>query len=151
MSFTLYFLVAVILLGGTGVWFELHAYLTYVPTPENPSVSAAALRTAVLTFFPALAGTSCMQLIWDTGEFRSLRAFATSVLVILGVAAAAVAPAHISATVALSIGCIASGIAFWMWWIANAEQTGLQDINTDAPMGKDPNTEPAGDLNGFTV
>lgn len=152
VSFALYFFVAVILLGGAGVWLELHSYLSYAPTPDKPTASAAALRTAVITFFPALAGTSCMQLIWVNSDFRSLRAFATSVLVVLFIAAVAIAPDNISTSLALWVGCLASCIAFWMWWIANAEQTGLMDVDAYATVGKkDPTGKLPGDLDGFTV
>lgn len=44
-SFVMYFLVAVavVLVGGAGVWFEMHTYVLYVPTTEHPVPSAAAL------------------------------------------------------------------------------------------------------------
>lgn len=152
VSFALYFFVAVILLGGAGIWLELYSFMSHVATPDKPTASAAALRTAVITFFPALAGTSCMQLIWENDDFRSLRAFATSALVVLFLAALAIAPSTISTSAALWVGCLASCVAFWTWWIANAEQRGLLDLDPDAPMGKkDPNADLAGDLDGFTV
>lgn len=153
VSFTLFFLVAVILLGGAGVWLELHSYFSYVPTAEKPTASLAALRTAVITFFPALAGSSCMQLIWVNDELKSLRAFATSILVILFIAAVAIAPDKISTNLALVIGGISSCIAFWMWWIANADHPGLKDIDDpDASLGnRDPSGELSGDLDGFTT
>lgn len=153
VSFTLFFLVAIILLGGAGVWLELYSYFSYAPTAEEPTASAAAIRTAVITFFPALAGSACMQLIWVTGELKSLRAFATSVLVILFIAAVAIAPDKISTTPALLVGGLSSCIAFWMWWIANADHPDLKDIvDPYASLGKqDPSGELAGNLDGFKV
>lgn len=152
VSFALYFFVAVIVLGGAGIWLEMYAYLFYVATPEGPGPSAAALRTAVTTFFPALAGTSCMQLIWENDEFRSVRAFATSALVVLFLAALAIAPTVVTTSAALWIGGAASFLALWTWWIANAEQEGLMDLDPDAPMGKkDPKSDLSGNLDGFTV
>lgn len=151
VSFALYFFVAVIVLGGAGIWLELYTYL-FQATPEKPDPSAAALRTAVTTFFPALAGTSCMQLIWENDDFRSLRAFATSALVVLFIAALAIAPATVTTSTALWVGGVASCLAFWTWWIANAEQEGLMDLDPDAPMGnKDPKSDLSGNLDGFTV
>lgn len=151
VSFALYFFVAVIVLGAAGIWLELYAYLSFAAVPYQ-SPSAAALRTAVTTFFPALAGTSCMQLIWENDDFRSLRAFATSALVVLFLAALAIAPATVSNSAALWVGCVASCLAFWTWWIANAEQKGLMDLDPDAPMGKkDPKANLSGNLDGFTV
>lgn len=152
VSFALYFFIAVVVLGGAGIWLELYAYISQPTTSSGPSPSAGALRTAVITFFPALAGTSCMQLIWENDDFRSLRAFATSALVVLFLTALAIAPAAVTTTAALWIGCAASFAALWTWWIANADQQGLMDLDPDAPMGKkDPEADLSGNLDGFTV
>lgn len=76
VSFVSYFIVAVLIVGGAGIWTELRNYLIFVPTIELPNASLASLRTSAITFFPALAGSSCMQLIWAEDQERSLRAFA---------------------------------------------------------------------------
>lgn len=149
-SFVMYFLFAVVVFGGAGIWVEGHSYIWYVETVENPHHSASALRTAVLTFFPALAGSACMQLIWADDIFKPLRSFAMCVLVALVALIFVVAPSVVSNTVALLAGVFASMIALWTWWIANARQRDLLDIDIDAPTGKkDTSGELAGDLGGF--
>jgi hypothetical protein len=146
----MYFCVAVVLVGGAGVWFELHSYVFYVPTHEDPLPSASALRIAVVTFFPALAGSSCMQLIWAENHHKSLRAFAITALAVMTGIVFAIAPSAVSNSIALWTGLAASAFALWTWWIANAKQRDLLDI--DAPTGKrDTGGDLPGNLDEFQV
>ncbi|WP_152988819.1 hypothetical protein [Burkholderia pseudomallei] len=126
-SFVSYFFVAVVIFGGAGIWTELRSYLYFVPTDAEPCASLASLRTAVITFFPALAGSSCMQLIWAEDHERSLRAFAIVVLTALVVAIFFITPEGVSDRTALVVGVAASLLALWSWWIANAKQQDLLD------------------------
>ena len=142
-SFVMYFCVAVVLVGGAGVWFETHSYVFHVPTAEHPLPSSSALRIAVITFFPALAGSSCMQLIWAEDHHKSLRAFAITALAALTGLVFAIAPSAVSNSAALWTGLVASIVALWTWWIANAKQRDLLDL--DAATGK---RDTAGDLPG---
>lgn len=149
-SFVMYFCVAVVLVGGSGVWFEMHSYLLHVPTSEHPLPSTSALRIAVITFFPALAGSSCMQLIWAEDHHKSLRAFAITALAALTGTVFAIAPSAVSNSAALWTGVVASVIALWTWWIANAKQRDLLDI--DAATGKrDTGGDLPGNLDEFKV
>ena len=150
VSFVFYFFVAVVTFGGAGIWTELRAYLNFVPTPNQPDPSLASLRTAVITFFPALAGSSCMQLIWAEDHERSLRAFAVVILTVLLLAIFFLTPEGVSNGLAITGGLVASIIALWSWWIANAKQKDLLDL--DAPTGgKAIGGELAGNLDDFTV
>jgi hypothetical protein len=126
-SFVAYFVVAVVMFGGAGIWTELRSYLYFVPTAGEPFASLASLRTALITFFPALAGSSCMQLIWAEDHERSLRAFAIVVLAALLVAIFFISPEGVSDRTALAVGAAAAVLALWSWWIANAKQKDLLD------------------------
>ena len=150
-SFVMYFLIAVVLIGAGGVWLELYSFLIAPETgsPTPPTVSG--LRTAVITFFPALAGSSCMQLVWAEDKNKSLRSFAFSALVVMSLLAIGISPSAISSKTVFFVGSLASLLALWTWWIANAKQPDLLDGNLDAPLGKDPRSELSGDLDGFTV
>lgn len=148
-SFVLFFIFAVLGLGALGIWLELYSYL-YPEPGAYPRQETDALRTALLTFFPAVAGTAAMQLMWaaSTKHFRSV-AFA-----ILGsflVAALIISPARITNASALFVGVMASVASLWVWWIANAKQAELLDkINTSAPTGGDDvNRELPGSLEGY--
>lgn len=146
-SFVLYFVVAVVLVGGAGLWLELHKLIFPVADAPQPY---DALRTAIVTFFPALAGSSCMQVILEENDDRALRAMAVCVLILLSTLALAIAPAAVSSGLALALGGIGSWVALWTWWIANAKQPGLQDDRPDAAVGKrDPKSGLSGSLEGF--
>lgn len=146
-TFVLYFVVAVILVGGAGPWLEL--YKLNFPAAEPPT-SLEALRTAIITFFTALAGSSCMQVILEESDDRALRAMAICVLTMLSALALFIAPASVSDCTAVKLGLVGCWLALWTWWIANAKQPGLQDERSDAAVGKrDPKAGLAGSLEGF--
>lgn len=146
VSFVLYFFLGVIVLGGLGIWVEL---IEYIHHPE----SLAALRTALVVFFPALIGTSCMDLLWSDNEKKYMRAFSV-IIVAIFVATIFVERATTSSGIALCISTIASLAALWVWWVANADQPHLRDVNLDAPVGGEASpakTRLPGDETGFTT
>lgn len=146
-TFVLYFVVAVILVGGAGLWLEL--YKLSFATAES-STSLEALRTAIITFFTALAGSSSMQVILEENDDRAMRAMAICVLTVLSALALIIAPASVSDCTAVKLGLVGCGLALWTWWIANAKQPGLQDERADAAVGRrDPKAGLAGSLDGF--
>lgn len=144
-SFVLYFLVAVVLIGAAGIWLEVHKLLF----GAVDCASGSALRTALITFFPALAGSACMQIVLAEDEQKSMRAVAICLLTVLTAVALCISPATVRETAAIWIAATCSLIALWTWWIANALQTDFQDGN-DAPVGKsDPKSDLQGSLVGF--
>ncbi|MEO6563885.1 MAG: hypothetical protein ABIN99_12715 [Nitrosospira sp.] len=151
-SFVTYFFLAVVVVGGVGVWLELISYFFLAPKTPTGDASVERLHTAVITFFPALAGTASMQLIWAEDNQKFLRAFAILMLFFFFIVALAISnPMIFQQCTALIIGFIASGFALWTWWIANAKQQDYLD-NLDAPLGKrDPQAELAGNLDDFKV
>lgn len=91
-----------------------------------------------------------MQLIWAEDHERSLRAFAVVILTVLLLAIFFLTPEGVSNGLAITGGLVASIIALWSWWIANAKQKDLLDL--DAPTGgKAIGGELAGNLDDFTV
>lgn len=148
-SFVLFFIFAVLGLGALGIWLELYSYI-YPEPGAYPSQETDALRTALLTFFPAVAGTAAMQLMWaeTTKHFRS---FAFAIMGAFLVVALAISPARITNASALVVSVVASVASLWVWWIANAKQADLLDkINTAAPTGGDDvNRDLPGSLEGY--
>ncbi|WP_338713140.1 hypothetical protein WAC51_01330 [Stenotrophomonas geniculata] len=135
-SFVLFFLFAVLGLGALGIWVELYSYI-YPESGKHAIQGTDGLRTAMLTFFPAVAGTAAMQLMWaeSTKHFRSV---AFAILGAFLVVALVVSPARITNASALVVCAMASVASLWTWWIANAKQTDLLDqINTSAAVGGD--------------
>lgn len=154
VSFVIYFLVATVIIGGIGFWLELYVYVfSAQPKPENID-PLLAMRTAVTTFFPALTGTACLQLIWAEDHRKPLRAFGVFFLVIMTIVALVIAPTQfITSNSALTVGFVASLASLWAWWIANAEQKDLlDDIDPDDSIGgKKVDVDLPGNLDGFTV
>lgn len=149
-SFVAYFFGAVVLFGGLGVWLELYSYLVLTPATHEPAHPLASLRTALITFFPALAGSACMQMIWAEQYQKFLRAFAVIALLILAAFALMITPKEVGHGTAINIGVACSIFALWTWVVANAKQQDLLDA--DAPLGnKNPNAKLAGNLDGFEV
>lgn len=151
-SFIIFFIIAVLGFSALGIWLELYAYVYPEVGAASPKLDPlGALRTAVITFFPAVAGTAAMQLIWADGakHFRSV-AFLT--LFIFLVAALWIFPANrISTESALFYGFIASLVSVYVWWVANADQIDLLDkINPSAPLGgENPEAPLTGDYMDF--
>lgn len=125
-SFVIYFLIAVLGCSALGIWLELYAYI--YPNPMHwPARPTDALRTAILTFFPVVAGTAAMQLIWSE-SVKHYRSAALLILVLFVFVELVISPSRISNGSALFVGTLASLLSLWVWWIANANQPGLLDI-----------------------
>lgn len=148
-SFIVFFLLAIVGFSALGVWLELYVYI-YPDPAATTQHSADALRTSILTFFPAAAGTAAMQLIWAE-QPKHFRSAAFLILAIFLVVALWLFPSRISNASALSCGTLASIVALWIWWIANAKQTDLLDVlDASAPIGGPRTDVPLrGDLNDF--
>lgn len=148
-SFIIYFFVAIVLFSPLGVWLELYVYL--LPDPSSsPAQPSDSLRTAVLTFFPAAAGTAAMQLFWGDPR-KHVRSFAFLLFVIFLIVSLVLFPARVSNAWALGVGTFASVASLWVWWIANSKQPELLDVvDPSAPVGGAHLGDPLdGDLDGF--
>ena len=150
-SFVIYFVVAVVIIGGIGLWLELYKYIFFA-TSSGEKDPVSPLRTAVITFFPALAGTACLQIVWAEHQ-KAIRSFGILFLCLMTVTALAISPSAIGNHAALIIGGFSSVAALWTWWVANANQKELLDsIDSDAPLGKKNAAAPlSGNLENFVV
>jgi hypothetical protein len=151
-SFIIFFILAVLGFSATGIWLELYEYV-YISSkePADSINRLGSLRTAVITFFPAVAGTAAMQLIWSE-QAKHFRSVAFLTLVIFFVVAIWIFPdSRITIGSALIVGSIASLFSVYVWWIANANQADLLDaITPSAPVGGDNLKGPlSGSLNDF--
>ena len=152
VSFVIYFIVAVVIIGGIGVWMELYAFFLPSAQPIASSEPLVPLRSAVVTFFPALTASACLQLIWAENDHKFLRSFGVLFLTLMTTIALLISPHAMGNSSALTVGIIASMGSLWMWWIANAKQNDFLDIDSDAPLGgKATDTELMGNLDGFNV
>lgn len=148
-SFVFFFAIAVFGFSALGIWIELFNYI-YPDRAVWPANRSDPLRTAILTFFPAVAGTAAMQLIWAEAP-KHFRSAAFSLLVLFLAVALLISPSRISNASAISYGTLASIISVWVWWIANANQADLLDTvdPDDSVGGNDPKIDLHGSLAEF--
>jgi uncharacterized membrane protein YfcA len=140
-----FFLVAILIIGPTGLWIEIVNYAT------SNCADAKGLRAAFLSFVPAFLAATCMQLIWAEDHRRSLRAFSIFVFAVCVVGLLYCYNSR-SDTYAIAVGVLLSALAMWMWWIANANQKEFMD-DKSAPhseaIGGDVSAPLKGNLDGF--
>ncbi len=146
--FWVYFVLCVLGLGGLGFWVEL-LQLNGQPA-QNRSWDNA--YTALVTFFPALIGSSCVQMVFETNN-RRMQAFAiiccAGALVMGATLISTMRPASCVMWFLSIVMCLTS---LWVWWIANADNKALHDEPPgDAAVGGDPDAPLAGDFGGIEV
>lgn len=130
-SFVIFFVFGVIGFCGLGVWFEIIGDHSTQPTQD------AMLRTALLATFPALIGTSCMQLIWSELSEKYLKTFAMGILIVSFVVALLGSRPRVTDIDAIWAYAIATIFSLWVWWMANAYQNEFLDHDPQAPTGGD--------------
>lgn len=159
-TFVSYFFVAMVFVGPLSVWVEIYG-LVFPPLPspstlalgppDVPAASLAALRTALLTYFPAVAATTAMQLVWAEG--KEMRSAAVLLLAVIVATTACIYPERVRDTWAIGLSAFLTILALWLWWVANADNAGLMrgDIKPiDALGGPLEDTRHlAGGLDGF--
>jgi len=144
-----YFVFAVCVLGGVGVLLEFARFVS-----AKETVSPDGLFTAFVTFFPALIGSSAMQIMFDKVNDRRMMAISVSSLILtLGVSAALILLGSSASKFSWGLASLFCVFALWVWWIANADNPGLYDNPPppiDAPTGgPDPNMALQGNTEGF--
>jgi len=150
-SFLFYFIVSVVGFGGLGIWLELYVAI-YPERWSYPSEESDALRTAIVTFFPVVAGTAATQLLWAEKDAKQkhLRSTAFALLTLFLALALWIYPQRISNTSAICVSAIASIGALWMWVVANAKQVDLLDeIDPSDSVGGSVGTPLPGSTHGF--
>lgn len=146
VTFVMHFLLSVVAIGGLGLWVELLNY-SRASTPEN----LMSVRTAIATFFPALIGSTCLQVILGT-FLKQLRAFAMLFTVTFAVIGFwLIFDRGMGSSRALLVGTAASLFSLWFWWIANADNPDFYDeeLAPTAAVGGNPERALGGDLEGF--
>ena len=128
-TFVIFFFAIVVGVGGIGTWVELFKLIR----PQGTPAPLDGLITSLITFFFALVGTSCTQLIIEESESKALRALAQLVLFLAFVGAVLATAGVWSGQAGVLPWTLASVAALVIWWLANAKSPGLRD--PDAPTG----------------
>lgn len=123
-TFGLFFVGSFLVFAAIGVWLELFK-LAFGIGPE--SGSAASLRTAIATYFPAILGSSILQLMISE-TLRSLRALGYIISAIFGaLALVLIFAVSLGNGSAIVLGLLASAAALSCWRIVYADDPTLRD------------------------
>lgn len=152
-TFVAYFLVIIMLVGGSGVWapYILSVSIDIPPSSEILKISVGELYTLMV----GLCATSTVDLLFSRDSERYVSMFAIACLVIV-VGLAFFSFLVISHDNRNHLALLCSGLGYvlslFLWWIANGDNANLLDHSPpDAATGGDPMATPAGDLRGFKV
>lgn len=146
VSFWVFFLLGVVLFSASGVWVELGKYAF----SEQGNLNG--VRTAIHTFFPAVACTATMQIIFSEDDKKYMRSLGYAVgliLILIGIGLLAL-DERLSSTVSILLGASASIISVLAWWIANGdEQMFYDNLKGDESTGGDPKAPLKGSTSGL--
>jgi hypothetical protein len=146
VSFWVALVMGVVLMGGWGIWIEIIKW-SYFDEDGTKGI-----RTAIHTYFPALAFTATMQLIMVEGDKKYLRSFGWALGIILLIA---------SLFLLILTNKLSDGISFWggiffstlavlVWWIANGMEPMFHDTpSIDAAVGGNADAPLKGGTDGF--
>ncbi|QUJ78339.1 hypothetical protein KDD17_18290 [Sulfitobacter albidus] len=148
VPFVFYVVLAIICLGGLGIWVEV------IKGQLGQATDNSGLLTALSTFFPALIGSASLQLILSsTGNsdkilvsFSLLACFVSFFGVVL---ITVFYPVHPTWSLAAAIWF---GIfAVWFWWFTNGDELTYQNAPIDAAAGGNTARAVKGNLSEFKV
>ena len=142
-SFPIFVILAIIAAGGIGVWWEV---IRFFYNSERPDT--AAIRTAIITVSPAIAGPAVLQLIYARAEKEFLSAAIFVCLVIAVLLIICLAPAT-SPAMSIILGSISWIVSIWLWIVANADEPVFNTPDDAASLGGDPTAPLAGSLNQY--
>ena len=148
VPFVFYFILAIIFLGGLGIWVEVIKCLRGQITDNS------GLLTALSTFIPALIGSASVQQILSSTENsdKVLVSFSLFVCFIsfFGVVLITVFyPDYPSWSLRAAV--VFGIIAVWFWWFTNGREPTYQNVPIDASTGGSVEREIKGNLSEFKV
>lgn len=144
-SFWAYFIFAVVILGGMGLWIEVGRYLLTQDPRAEP------VLTAIYTYFPAIAFASSFELVMREDDQRQVRTLAICVVVVLSLVIVVHAARLVGSSGSSLLGVFACLVAFLVWWVANGDNKNLRDVQAKVTLGDEPSAPPAGGTGGFRV
>ena len=148
--FVFYCVLGVAIFGGLGVWAEV----VKIAIAET-SVGLAGLITAIITFYPALAGSTTIHLVYASvnRNDKVLLSFGLLLLCLFPISALLLSlfSGHYPIVV-LVLGTMFSLGVVWVWWITYCDDATYKQMPApDAATGGDPERSLSGDLSDFEV
>jgi hypothetical protein len=145
-TFCFYFASSVLFIGSIGIWLEF-AFLAH--SEWNDSTN---LKSALATFFPALIGSTCLQLLLQN-TLKALKAFSIAfMLFFFAIGGWLILDRDLSSWIAFPVGLGSTLASLWYWWIANADNADFYDDQppTASVGGEDTGRQLDGTLAGFS-
>lgn len=146
VSFWVALIMGVIIMGGWGIWVEIIKWSYF------NEEGTKGIRTAIHTYFPALAFTATMQLIMVENDKKYLRSFgwALGVILLLASLLLLVLTNKLSDGASFFWGALFSVLAVLVWWMANGTEAMFHDTpSLDAAVGGSPTAPLKGETSGF--
>lgn len=125
-------LIGVFFYGAIGVWTEVvRRYLLHTATTSDN------ILLAMHTTYPAIIGATAMQLTLNRKEPTYVRSFAylVSTMFVTMAALSSVAPGTLDKRVSFGLAAVGILSAAAFWWIANALDEDLKDVDPSAATG----------------
>ena len=148
-TFVVFFALGVFAYGMLGTWFELIRW-----AGKEPGAGPESCAITLITFFPALVGSTSLQVLLDEKENRDrrFRAFALFVGPFFFIWAAIAAFLPLLWQIKLLFSILGVAAALWVWVVANADHPALKDqVDVDDSVGGPTDTPPAGDVTTYKV
>jgi len=151
IPFITYITLAIILFGGLGVWVEGFKII-YKILVTNECIEVSSLITSILTYYPAVLGAGCLQLVLSSFNKmdKDMASFGLFVFV-GGLLSVVILPFFSEKFPGLVIfsGVVWSIFAVWIWWITNSDDPTFRRMPPpDAASGGDTKRDLSGDLTG---
>ncbi len=148
--FVFYVILGTIVFGGLGVWVELLKIVI-----SESSVGLAGLITAIITFYPALAGSTTIQLVLSSANRNDkvVMSFGLLMLCLFTISALLLAVfAGKHPTAVMVAGVVLSFLVVWVWWITNCDDATYKQMPApDAATGGDPERKLSGNITEYKV
>lgn len=148
VSYCSYFVAGVAGIGAWGVWLELINFGV-----SSWTVDTANLKTAIITYYLALLGTTFLQV--QIGGFKNYDRIIASIFTGLLLVAGSwlLLAKGLPNWLAFPLGMVGVAASLWFWWVANADNADYHDDPTPPPTatigGENANGPISGTLSGF--
>ena len=150
--FKMAFWIGVVVFGGLGIWFEVYNLVKEVAfrTTPLPTDYLRPLRIAVAVFFPAIAGGTSLQMVFEENP-KAHKGFAVCAALLFLLCLIPTTDRELPDGFGLAMGVALSGISLWIWCAANG-RSATYHTSPDAPLGEKPLDEPmSGDTDLATL
>ena len=154
-AFLGYFLGAIVVLGGLGIWLEILIWTEVLKfRPPVGEGNVGRVFAAMVTYYPAIVGASAFHLTLVGAEKsdKIIITFAWLVFSILLVSSFLVRLLHdMQLEWRMVIALFSICVSLWFWTIANADNVAFKSTPTDAASGGATSRKLKGDLRDFEV